>query len=1000
MTECKRVVFNLLVVTGFLLSGHWGFAAEHAMTGNDAMNTSSFNTGLNWDDGQAPKAGDTYVANYMLRTPMSGNPVFAGDMLTVTGQLLCKGTDNSSLTITNLVLKGLMNNGIGSTLYKIYGNVSIPDGSVGTIGTGVESDRRQMYVYAPLSGCGALTLFIPRRSSDLKEVQLAAANTNFTGPVLLVGKGKLTISGEENLGGNPPAWNARQLMLNGSALRFQNSLSLDDPNRGLWLSNLTVSASDVYPGGRFEVGSGATATVNCLIGGDGPFEKTDYGTLILNATNTYTGATTVSGGTLLVNSATNATASLSLAAGTALGGTGAVHCAVTAASGCALALAGNGYGTLTLAHPSGLVFDAASFSFDLRAPGDGGSDSLALGGALTLTGAGTVTLSMPAAGLPAGSYTLISYPSHSGEGTLTLTPQYPNASLVIGDTAVTLEVTGSGTASTMVWKGNASANVWDFTAGNWLPSDAPYVDGADLLFDDAGIAPVPVLLSTNVAPRDISLATTNNAYTMNAGTYALMARNVVKTGTGALTLKGSHHAGTLTVGYGNGSSYTGGGACTVDGALVVDGALTVYPSAGTFSQSSASVISGTGSVTMGSAASLSGTNTFTGTVTVGYPTFVKSVTVYSGGALGLTGDTVLRGGIAGDYNKLILGSGVTVTNKTLTVTGGSGYRAGLWTVSGGTSCWDGDIRIASDGWLQIGSASGNTFTLGSLGRTAITNLGPNALPFRDAGTVVLNSRLAMATNDIIRDDGGTLVISSVSNRVQGVAVAQGWLRLGVDEPFAVAPTLTIGKGSDTNPNNKATVDLNGHVLTVARVVDAHGDAYNGTPNEGYQRILCTVPSTLVVNGTSASSYFRVGSVMSGPLTFVKAGAGTFTIGQTNALSGSVIVSNGVLAVASTGGFGPDATNLVVAGGTLSLSNNAAVCAAAAVTFAAGGTGMIDLPSGVNVTVGTLWYGEDQKYGGTYGATGSGALYVDNSRFSGSGTLTVRHGSGGTVLLVL
>ena len=354
MSGINRAFVGLITVLAAFLVCRCGLAAEHSMTNNDAMNYSSFNAGLNWDNGLAPTSGNTYVANYMLRTPTSGSPTFAGDMLTVTGQLLCKGTDNSSLTMTNLVLRGLMNNGVGSTLYKIYGNISIPDGAVGTIGTGTETDRRQMYIYAPLSGSGALKLYIPRPDSNMKEVLLAGANTNFTGSILLVGKGKMTFSSEENLGGNPPEWNPRQIMVNGSALRFQSSMTLDDANRGLWLSNLTYTANNanVYPGGRFEIASGTTTTIGCLIGGEGPFEKTDFGTLILTATNTYTGATTVSGGTLLINSATNATASLALASGTALGGTGAVHCAVTAASGCSLALAGNGYGTLTLADPA------------------------------------------------------------------------------------------------------------------------------------------------------------------------------------------------------------------------------------------------------------------------------------------------------------------------------------------------------------------------------------------------------------------------------------------------------------------------------------------------------------------------------------------------------------------------------------------------------------------------------------------------------------------------
>jgi len=107
----------------------------------------------------------------------------------------------------------------------------------------------------------------------------------------------------------------------------------------------------------------------------------------------------------------------------------------------------------------------------------------------------------------------------------------------------------------------------------------------------------------------------------------------------------------------------------------------------------------------------------------------------------------------------------------------------------------------------------------------------------------------------------------------------------------------------------------------------------------------------------------------------------------------------VLAVTAAGSFGLNAVQVIVAGGTLSLSNNTALCDAAAVTFAENGTGVIDLPAGVNVTVDTLWFGEKQRVGGTYGAPGSGAQHEDAARFSGTGLLTVRRGNGGTVLFI-
>jgi len=999
MKSIRSSMFHTLAVAAALCCANLVRAAEHTMKGDDAYGASSFNTGAQWDDGQAPKAGETYVANRMMRTPTTGSHTFAGDLLTVTGTVMWKGPDGTSITVPAMILRGAINNGQGQTTARIYGNITIPADASAVLFTGTEPDRRLIHIYATLAGSGALELRMPRPTDDLKEIALRADNTTFTGPVTMSGTGKLTLFDENNLGGNPPAWNPQQLMIRGAVLRVQNTLTLDDPNRGIWLDNVTDSATHATPGGRFEIARDTTTTIDCLIGGEGPFEKTDPGTLILTATNTFTGPTIVSAGALLINSTTNASPTLSVATGAALGGTGTVYSAVAFASGAGLALAGNGYGTLTLAHAAGVTLDAAEMSFDLRAPADGASDCLALGGPLALLGAGSVTIAMPESGLPPGSYPLITYPSYSGDGTLALTVSYPNVSLAIGATAITLEVTGSGTVPRMIWWGNAAANTWDFLIGNWLPADASFSDGADVLFDDSGVASVPVLLATDVTPRDITLATTNNAYTLDTDNHTLTARYVAKLGAAALTLKGRHQYNILNVGQIVGSTYEGGGTLTLDGTLAIGTVLTVRPGANTFSQLATAVIEGPGDITLGSSADLRGTNTFDGTATLGYADQVKTFTLYNDRALGSTvGGTVLRGGTSSSYNRLRIADGVTVTDEPLTVTGGSGRRAGLWSLDGGTACRDGDILIAADGQLQIGSANGSTFTIGSLGRTVITNVGTVTVSFRDAGTVILNSRLAMPTASFNRDDRGTLVIRSSDNKVTGIWLPEGTIRLEADAAFVTPPTLAIGKGAN-NVGNKATLDLNGRTLALSRITDQHWDAFDGGPNEGYQRILCDTPSTLILNGNTASRYTYVGSIMSGPLTFIKDGSGTLTLGQTNALSGAVVVSNGVLAVTATGSLGLNAVQVVVAGGTLSLSNNTALCDAAAVTFAENGTGVIDLPNNVNVTVDTLWFGDKQRPGGTYGAPGSGAQRTDASRFSGTGLLIVRRGNGGTVMLL-
>ncbi|HPB09975.1 MAG TPA: hypothetical protein PLT74_01845 [Kiritimatiellia bacterium] len=99
MKPIRSLMVHTLAAIAVLFSAAPVQAVEHTMKAGDAMNTSSFNTGVQWDDGQAPKAGDTYVANYQLRTPITGSHTFAGDLLTVTGNILWKGPDNASITV-------------------------------------------------------------------------------------------------------------------------------------------------------------------------------------------------------------------------------------------------------------------------------------------------------------------------------------------------------------------------------------------------------------------------------------------------------------------------------------------------------------------------------------------------------------------------------------------------------------------------------------------------------------------------------------------------------------------------------------------------------------------------------------------------------------------------------------------------------------------------------------------------------------------------------------
>ncbi|MEK7953431.1 beta strand repeat-containing protein [Luteolibacter soli] len=107
------------------------------------------------------------------------------------------------------------------------------------------------------------------------------------------------------------------------------------------VANVTVSsATDL----TVSMILGAQGNIGGAVGG---INKTGTGTMTLAATNTYTGATTVVVGTLLVNGSTNALSATSVSTDATLGGTGTVNGTVTVAAGGIIAPGANTVGTLT-----------------------------------------------------------------------------------------------------------------------------------------------------------------------------------------------------------------------------------------------------------------------------------------------------------------------------------------------------------------------------------------------------------------------------------------------------------------------------------------------------------------------------------------------------------------------------------------------------------------------------------------------------------------------------
>jgi len=361
---------------------------------------------------------------------------------------------------------------------------------------------------------------------------------------------------------------------------------------------------------------------------------------------------------------------------------------------------------------------------------------------------------------------------------------------------------------------------------------------------------------------------------------------------------------------------------------------------------------------------LSGSNSFSGGTTVG----AGIVRLGHAGALGSGAVNMVSGG------EVDLTGNLTVTNA-LTVRGVGASSSGegsLRSIGGTSNAWSGPVTLGEN-FARIGCTGGGTLAV-----SGVISSGTNMFDL-----VVRNP------NDV----GGTVLLSANNAWLGNTWLRCGTIRLGIDHALPVTTVLQLGLDAtgQTPPITNAALDLAGFSQKVAGVM------HRGTNN-----------AHVVMNSADKEAFFIVDNpvtpytyagTLEGNLTLVKAGAGLLTLSGTNTTSGGFIVSNGTLVVSASGRLGLNSTNITVAAGTLSLQNSSAIADTASLRIADGGGAKVNLTAGVNEAVGTLYFGDKQKFGGTYGAADSGASVIDSEHFSGSGVLTVLHGNGGMLIQI-
>jgi fibronectin-binding autotransporter adhesin len=832
----SQIVDNAAGAVGLNISGNSSVLlsnTNNSFTGNIYMNTGvlalSGNTGGRSavTDGVLGGTNTIYATNGLNRilADLGSNPWTDKHSISIApGAMLDISTQSGPVTI-NASVTGSGVLGIGQSTYNQGTGIIIPvdqSGFTGTYaigtflraneGVGLSSNANLLLAQLSVFGNGVLETsanMTRTLGSGPGQVRFGRANPNSFGggfsAVGTAGANPVTVS----LGGigtpQTLTWGSDFFMPanngggNGSGLVLQdgnanNTLTWANPinNNGWTVAVLQNAATS---------GTATAATMTGVISGSGGFAKLSAGLLVLSAANTYTGKTSITGGSVSVsslNSVTGGNASSNLGApATSANGTIDIGSGANAAT---LLYTGTGETTDRVVNLAGTT---GGVTLD-----QSGSGLLRFSSALTATGSGAKTLTLQGSTAGTGeiagaivNYTGAGGPlatgvTKAGTGTWTLSGvnTYTGITTINGGVLSVSSLANGGSNSGIGASTNVAANLV-------LGGGSLQYTGATVTTDRAF-----TLTASTTSTIDVSTAASTLTFT---GSTASTSGALTKAGAGTLAITGSLantgattvSGGTLQIGNGNATGNLGSGNVSIgSGATLAFNRSDAYTFANTTSGSgSLTVLSGT--------LTLSGSNTFTGNSRVGAGTLAITnasallnstldLNALDSGTVSFSQNSKL-GGLSGSRNLDMGGRTLSIgnnnasttfsgnlSNGSLTKIGtglftltGSNSFAGLATISGGTLAVNGSLAsgVAIDGGAFLGGSGSISGVLSGAGIVSPGNspgiltagqfdpTGGLGAAFEFTGFTPTYSDPTASVNDVLRLTDSTPFTSSLTS---------------------------------------------------------------------------------------------------------------------------------------------------------------------------------------------------------------------------------------------
>ncbi|WP_118998870.1 autotransporter-associated beta strand repeat-containing protein [Salmonella enterica] len=963
--------------------------ADDSFTVNTVLENVDANSG--WNGQSLTKTGAGTLILNAENTYTGGTTISDGTLIANNVEALGTGnvTDNATLELNtggdftnNISGSGqVVKSGDGaltlSGANSYTGGTTISGGTlvasnVEALGTGDITDNATLELNAGgdfannIGGTGSVV-----KSGD-KTLTLSGSNT-YTGGTTISG-GTLVATNVEALGTGNVTDNAtlelstggdfaNNIGGTGSVVKSgDETLTLSGANSytgGTTISGGTLVASNVEALGTGDVTDNATLELNTggdfdnAISGSGQVVKSGDKTLTLSGANSYSGATTISGGTLIathVNAlgtgAIDNRASLLLDAS----GQFTVTDLTTESGGNTEIGAGSTLQatTLTQKSDSTLTINLNSNTAD---PVIHAASQVSLAGTLDITGVGDVLDSDPASTDDLDTFTLIASDKTIAGDFEKLTVAGMDADLAdfitvdgrIDDTGKQYELTTAltwyadrddavtdahGTFNLTNADGSFAVNtVLENVDATLDPASATGWDGTSLIKQGAGTLILNAentytggttisggtLVATNVDALGSGDVTDDATLELNTGgtfdNAISGSGQVVKSGDGALTLSGanSYSGGTLI----SDGTLVASNVDALGSGDVTNNATLEMNTGGDFINN----IGGTGRVEKSGddALTLSGANTYTGGTLISDGTLVAS-NVEALGTGDVTNDAVLELNTGGDFDNAISGSGQVVKSgdKTLTLSGSNTYTGGTL-ISGGTliatsvdALGTGDVT--DNAVLELNTGGDFINNIGGTGR--VEKSGDDTLTLSGTGGDFANN--IGGTGSVVKSGDETLTLSGSNTYTGGTLISSGTLvandvnALGTGDVTDNA-TLMLNTGGDfiNNIGGTGRVEKSGDdTLTLSG-----SNSYTGGTLISSGTLVATNVDALGSGDVTDNAVLELNTggdfdnAISGSGQVVKSGDETLTLSGANSYTGGTLISSGTLVATSVEALG-------------------------------------------------------------------------------------------------